>query len=171
MSQENYESLKIKYPKLFKKYTGEIYCGDGWYDLISNMCMLIQAHIDHTRNESARLIWYNRCLNKAINLNSIDPLIKNYYRRDSEFTRDLVRKDLDRKEFKDQIHACVQVEFSQIKEKFGSLHIYYKGGDYHTLGIVRMTESYSCNICEQCGNKGTVISKNGWLKTACEEHA
>lgn len=58
------------------------------------------------------------------------------------------------------------VRFTQIKEKFGSLTIYYDGGDDFIEGMVNMARSWSCYVCESCGDKGN-LQKGRWLRTRC----
>jgi hypothetical protein len=62
-----------------------------------------------------------------------------------------------------------QVVVEQIKEKFGGLRFYYKGGDDKVYGMVRMAESWAEHTCEECGKPGTSRS-GGWIKTLCDEH-
>lgn len=61
------------------------------------------------------------------------------------------------------------VRFTQIKEKFGGLSVYYHGGDEYIHGLVSMAEAMSYKICEICGNKGEP-NKEGWIKTTCKLH-
>lgn len=62
-----------------------------------------------------------------------------------------------------------QVVVAQIKEKFGGLRFYYEGGDDHISGMVRMTEAWADQSCEECGSKGTRRS-GGWIRTLCDVH-
>lgn len=62
-----------------------------------------------------------------------------------------------------------KVKFDQVKEKFGGLRIYYKGGDSYVSGLVSMAEDMSYKICEICGNKGSP-NKKGWISTLCDAH-
>lgn len=62
-----------------------------------------------------------------------------------------------------------QVVAEQVKEKFGTLRFYYRGGNSYIRGIVDMAESMSSVTCETCGKPGTRGGK-GWIHTACEEH-
>lgn len=64
--------------------------------------------------------------------------------------------------------AYESFKFTQIKEKFGGLRIYYNGGDEYIRGLMGMAESWSYKTCEICGNKGQT-TKHGWLKTICEK--
>lgn len=62
-----------------------------------------------------------------------------------------------------------QVVFEQVKEKFGTLRIYHRGGDAYTDGILRMAEAMSGCTCEICGDVG-YPSSSGWIKTLCKKH-
>jgi hypothetical protein len=62
-----------------------------------------------------------------------------------------------------------QVVFEQVKEKFGMLTIYHRGGDEYTDGVLRMAESMSRHTCEVCGNVGHP-TKTGWIRTLCDKH-
>ena len=57
--------------------------------------------------------------------------------------------------------------FTQIKEKFGGLRVYYYGGNEYTRGLVGMAESWSYHTCEKCGSKGKP-DKKGWIMTLCD---
>ena len=61
------------------------------------------------------------------------------------------------------------VKFDQIKEKYGTLRIYFSGGDEYVEGLVSMAEAISGKICEVCGNKGQP-NKGGWITTLCDPH-
>ena len=62
-----------------------------------------------------------------------------------------------------------QVVFEQVKEKFGMLTIYHRGGNAYTDGILRMAEEISRYTCEECGAPGTP-TKSGWIRTLCDKH-
>lgn len=62
-----------------------------------------------------------------------------------------------------------QVVFEQVKEKFGMLTIYHRGGDEYTRGVLRMAEEASRHTCEECGDVGYANAK-GWIRTLCDEH-
>jgi hypothetical protein len=63
----------------------------------------------------------------------------------------------------------LQVTLDQVKEKFGTLRFYYTGGDDHISGMVRMAESMSGVVCEECGAPGKRRG-GGWIYTACDTH-
>jgi len=63
-----------------------------------------------------------------------------------------------------------QVVVEQIKEKFGTLRFYERGGDTTTRAYVTFAEVMSAKLCEVCGNSGT-LRGGGWIKTLCNTHA
>lgn len=58
------------------------------------------------------------------------------------------------------------VKFDQVKQKYGGLRLYFSGGDEYVEGLVSMTEAFSYQVCEVCGNKGEP-NKGGWISTLC----
>jgi hypothetical protein len=62
-----------------------------------------------------------------------------------------------------------QVVATQVKEKYGGLRFYYKGGDKHIAGAVSLAEHLSYSICEECGSTHNVTQTKGWVYTMCEE--
>lgn len=62
------------------------------------------------------------------------------------------------------------VVVEQVKEKFGTLRFYYRGGDDTISGLVQMAEAMSAKTCECCGQAGKIHGGH-WLKTLCETHA
>jgi len=59
-------------------------------------------------------------------------------------------------------------QFTQVKEKFGSLRVYYVGGDDEVFSIVDALEDLSSETCELCGNKGRE-SEGYWISVRCED--
>jgi hypothetical protein len=57
--------------------------------------------------------------------------------------------------------------FSQVKEKWGTLRIYYSGGDEFVMGVISMAEAVSAVTCERCGAPGKT-NDSGWISTLCE---
>ncbi len=57
----------------------------------------------------------------------------------------------------------------QVKEKFGSLRFYERGGDAYVRGLTEMAMALSEQICEECGQPGT-LSGQGWRRTLCPDH-
>lgn len=64
-----------------------------------------------------------------------------------------------------------EFEFTQVKEKYGGLRIYYFGGDDFTEGVIRMAEYTAYRTCEVCGNPGSLCHAGVWLKVLCPHHA
>lgn len=62
-----------------------------------------------------------------------------------------------------------QVVVEQIKEKFGGLRFYYRGGNSYVAGLVQMAENWADRTCEQCGAVGKRRT-GGWLRTLCDQH-
>ena len=60
------------------------------------------------------------------------------------------------------------VKFTQIKEKFGGLTIYYDGGNEYVRGLIGMAGCWSYNTCEKCGEKGSKRGK-GWITVLCDK--
>lgn len=65
-------------------------------------------------------------------------------------------------------------KFSQVKEKFGMLTIYYnRPNTEEDRKIVRAAineaEDKSLVTCENCGEPGKRISTGGWLSTECKK--
>ncbi len=62
------------------------------------------------------------------------------------------------------------VRFNQVKEKMGSLTIYYEGGDDAIRGMIKFAKDMSRYICEDCGifdNTVGVTTKNR-IRSICE---
>lgn len=59
----------------------------------------------------------------------------------------------------------------QVKEKFGGLRFYFRGGDKQIRHWVEFAETMSYSMCEECGAHGMRRDNYGWLRTLCDEHA
>lgn len=59
-----------------------------------------------------------------------------------------------------------QVRVQQIKEKFGTLRFYFRGGDEYIYGAAQVAEHMSSRICEDCGAPGK-LRDGGWIRTLC----
>lgn len=181
MRQDLDEALCAAYPKLFrnrfKPPAQTNMCwgfahGDGWYKLVETLCSNIQTHIDWKRQQRANALRYNRALSRAVRNNSIDPLIHYYTLEfDNKQPSSWMIKNAEEalttggkpREVPQRVN---QVVVDQVKEKFGTLRFYYHGGDKEISGMVRMAESMSAHICEQCGSPGTTGGKT-WINTLC----
>jgi len=122
MKKELEQALFDKYPLLFAQHSLDmrqtcmcwgITTGDGWYNLLDNLCETIQRYI--TANHKP------------------------------------------------------QVEFTQVKEKFGTLRIYTDGSDDLVHGMIWFAEHLSGTICDVCGKPGE-CNTNGWIACRCKKH-
>lgn len=65
-----------------------------------------------------------------------------------------------------------QVVAHQIKEKFGSLRFYHEGGDEQIEGMIRLAESITNRLCENCGKWNQDVGRTkGWIQNLCTECA
>ena len=76
-----------------------------------------------------------------------------------------IQHHIDWKNKKEEVVA--QVTLDQVKEKFGTLRFYYTGGDDVIDGMVRMAESMSGVMCEECIAPAKTHGP-GWIRTICE---
>lgn len=65
--------------------------------------------------------------------------------------------------------GCEPVQIQQIKEKFGTLRVYYEGGDTAIGNIVHKAEHLSAGTCELCGSRNDVGITMGWITTCCRK--
>jgi hypothetical protein len=59
---------------------------------------------------------------------------------------------------------------AQVKEKYGTLHIYVDGANMEMHIKIYNLERRSANMCEICGEVGELVSRGNWLKTRCWTH-
>lgn len=62
-------------------------------------------------------------------------------------------------------------EFTQIKEKFGTLRVYGYNISDDEQEILDKYTGLSAETCMTCGAFGQMREKNRWLYVACDEHA
>lgn len=173
MSPELAQKLTEKYPKIFDlgAKTNFSYWGfevdDGWYRIIDTLCHLAQWHIDQSEESAARNKEYNQIAEqvKAGDLSKFTQRYSHMYpdRRDAilaEMLNEPVRSE----------QPVPQMVAIQVKEKFGSLRFYYRGGDLYIRALTDMAEAMSHYTCETCGNPGEIDDENDWLKCRCKEH-
>lgn len=126
---DKFKVLYEEYPELTAGKFGGFAVGDGWFDIINHLCMMIDNHV--SSHNASEQYW------PASN----SPFVKMEY-------------------------PVIQ----QVKEKFGGLRFYMRGGDETIHAYARFAESMSVNICEECGAPGT-RRNTGWIRTLCDEHA
>lgn len=70
----------------------------------------------------------------------------------------------------------VGVELSQVKEKYGTLRVYFNftpaTSEVDILEeLIDQAEHESQRTCEMCGKPGHLMVKGGWYKTVCADDA
>ena len=60
-----------------------------------------------------------------------------------------------------------ELQFSQIKEKFGILRIYMNNADETITNMIDLSESFSATVCECCGCPGQRRG-GSWIRTQCD---
>lgn len=63
-------------------------------------------------------------------------------------------------------------QFSQIKEKFGGIRIYWGGGDPEINAMIAEATEKASRTCEDCGEAGTMVMLllvGRWYQTSCEK--
>lgn len=177
MKKELQDKLYNKYPKLFgqenlsMRHTAMcwgIETGDGWYNIIDGACRLIQSHIKQSRSRRAFDLSHNRRLRQALSGNKTN-LYFYYSNRlgyKEEEAQKAVEKQIEKAQFRKVEEAVPQVQFTQIKEKFGTLRMYTTHIDDYIDGVISMADSMSCCTCEVCGVPGG-RTKGGWITTLC----
>lgn len=155
MTKELEQKLIEKYPELFVQHNlpmtqtclcWGLECGDGWFELIDLLChqlMQPKKQAEHTLEVAQKL----------------DHSQRGYWTPERL------------EEQKAKLAAIVVPQFSQIKEKFGTLRIYMDHADETAYALVDFAEDLSGKICEECGNKGKNAPRPSWWKTLCEECA
>jgi len=67
--------------------------------------------------------------------------------------------------YPDQYKPVEQIKVVQVKEKFGTLRYYTRGGNEHTNTVITFVEFISGYICETTGKTDEVgYNKTGWIK-------
>jgi len=168
MKQELQEKLFVKYPKLFKQKDSDmsktcmcwgIEVGNGWYDLIDVTCSLIQSYCDGKDRIEVKSL-KNTCASIYNNILSFLNRITNRFFTNHNICFMLLKyQDKDRP----------QVEFIQVKEKFGTLRMYVTPYIKEVEDIIWMSECFSSKICEHCGSMKDVTQTQGWITTICKE--
>lgn len=56
MTEDHVNYLKTVYPKIFSEKYGGFAVDDGWFNIINQMCQLMQSHIDWSKGECPQVI-------------------------------------------------------------------------------------------------------------------
>ncbi len=145
---KNLESyLFQQYPDYFSIKGME--CGDGWFHLINTALINISHHIQHLKNQNTH---FQKIKDSVLNHQPVDDYwLKKY--NNNELTP----------------FTIPAFSIEQVKEKFGTLRIYYTSGDQYIEGVVSSIANLSSTTCEECGNVGK-LRNVGWMKTLCDTH-
>lgn len=185
MKDELDKKLCEKYPKIFadrgkNMMESCMYWGlaveDGWYDIIDVLCASIQNHIDHSIQDNTNSTKHNEMVVAARNGN-LTPFNEWHSKLTDEwkakYLQEILKKEEDGTEWSRGLRTVnpvvEQVVAEQVKEKFGGLRFYYRGGDEYISGLVSFAESISYRVCEDCGKPGKA-TRFGWIRTTCLEH-
>jgi len=177
MDQKLDELLCKKYPKIFADrnkspiescFAFGFECGDGWFNILDQLCGNIQHLIDWSIKNNADDIEFEK-MRTAVVAGDLSLFNKEYANMSPEYVARL-KSDLKIVNPRKISEVIPQVVVIQVKEKYGTLRFYYNGGNNMIEGMVWMAESMSGVTCEECGNPGKSHG-NGWITTLCDEHA
>jgi hypothetical protein len=188
MTQELYDKLCKKYPKIFEGRKKSIKqslipfgfeCGDGWYNIIDILCSNLQWNTD---KNSKDYVIKNKLLRKLI------PFLRNIFMKipgkynlkrhrqinPMVYIRSFLVGFLDelrrRQEFiYIESDRYPQIIATQVKEKFGGLRFYVKGASEQQHAVISLIESLSYRVCEKCGSMKDIGRTDGWISTLCKE--
>lgn len=190
MNKNLENELYKDFPELFQEHTLDmsetcmcwgIECGDGWESLIRSMCKALatKKHITVLKKEKYPFqykleVWlHNKC-------RKIERLLGLPYNK-------LYQAKFDRY----KTIPSLGVKFTQIKEKFGTLRVYYDTYHRHTAedvqdvsekelskkleenigyidGVISFAAWLSASICENDGKAGKLYT-TGWWRTVCND--
>lgn len=201
MNKKPQEKLFKKYPKIFQdkdKLMSEtcmcwgIEHGPGWYDILDNLCSLIQSHVDNSPRvckdskfkQWSKQLWNRIAWNhifypigrKFCKLDSIpksylntDPKYNEYKKIWNRWYKYSDKWQLKSEYKKPPYNKNRQVIFVQVKEKYGTLRVYCNNADEYVCGLISMAEAMSNITCEECGSTKDIKKTKGWIKTLCGE--
>ena len=179
MKPELDKTLCERYPKIFADRHADMTttamcwgfdCGDGWFNILDQLCSQIQHHIDWRKQQYARAERYNQALAEARAGNKTK--LADYFTYGEvpdERTYENVEFEIKRNQPRQLPKQIQQVVATQVKEKYGTLRFYYDGGDERISGMVTLAEAMSAVTCERCGAPGE-SRHSGWVQTLCETH-
>ena len=72
------------------------------------------------------------------------------------------------KELQNHQELREKFKFTQVKEKFGRLRVYFDGANEIIWNLAYKSEEDSGIVCEQCGTRDNVsANETGWIRTLC----
>ena len=133
-------------------------CNEGWYYILVSLFEAIDNHIKNYYRNTEKLFKYS--IFNSI-LNNIPKYSKLYRKLYNLFDKYISRKPL----------AEFVFQITQIKEKYGTLRVYYYGGDQYVEALIDNAEHMSYYTCEFCGATKNVGQTKGWIYTICKDCA
>lgn len=194
MNIELTNKLFAAHPKLLghlEQTSQGIEHADGWFDILDRLFFDIQDYINQQATHRSFCISYNHAVTQAIAGNEIE--LRTYYIHRHNAA---MYENGESKEFLDEIKDMVvpgwldsfiesdikharlinipdaieQVVVVQVKEKFGSLRVYYDGGDATVDRMIESAALMAETTCEVCGIDGVLQDVNGWQRVVCVNH-
>jgi hypothetical protein len=175
MEQEHNEELCRLFPEMLTNrhkpdepcVTWGFECGDGWFNLLKVLMANIQNHL-HWKEKNRQYDIRFDAIAVSVRRGEMTLFNEEFGTHSKEFQEEKLRKLKAKREWvaPDPIPPVV---LEQVKEKFGTLRFYYKGGDEYIRGLVALAEDMSAHICEDCGDTGTTRG-GGWVRTLCDKH-
>jgi len=168
MDYELEKQLINRHPNLFNipPTSDEVFgieCDNGWYWILDNLFHMIETEIQISTLNYNRINHYNHILASAKNGNMNDLI--SYFSDES-----LAMKEALDGNYLENSEEVQFVRLNQIKEKWGSLRIYYDGGNETIKNYVEFAEAMSNSMCEVCGStKNIQKTSDGWVRTICTE--
>jgi hypothetical protein len=164
---KNYNDIIKNYPLLFldekTTHTVTFECEIGWYDIIEAACACLYFNYEAA---ATSLKYYSNILENVDE--EFNKRLR--YRHRPESKESFIKECEDKKA--EYIGIVEKIKgnlprFTQIKEKFGALRMYYDGGDDCAEAIVNFVELLSYSICESCGSIGS-LNEGPVITIRCE---
>jgi len=142
-------------------------CGDGWFDLISELSQKIESEINDILKECSDFSCATCGCEKR----------KHYGCATSQVGKCLaIYKDpTSKEEPPGNYRACFCEKYksshpraAQVKEKYGGLKFYMTSTNDKISALISEAEALSLKTCELCGSEGK-LRKDGWWSTRCDE--
>jgi hypothetical protein len=169
---KNYDDLVKKYPELFSSEESRapfpmfgFECDIGWYNIIDNACSAIYSEFSNAK-------WYLSLIENQLKDIKGCTERRRVVKKDVKEEDVLVELTLEKLKHLEKINEQKDKlpKVLQIKEKFGTLRLYFNRSDEVINAITLFAENLSCTTCEKCGNVGETY-RIGWFQTLCPEHA
>lgn len=154
------KQFEEKYPLLFRNKDKQepinlfgIECQSGWKSLLDNVFRLLYRR--YKQELSTYQYWTQQ-------------------QTTEETTQEIVKQN--QKIYQERLISASRLQeaesqlpsVAQIKEKFGTLRLYFDNVNDYNQGVIDLAEVMSAEICEVCGERGKSIGGR-WVQTLCKE--